>query len=182
MEAGNGDGVDLRINTNCYLEGNYYKDSKKPIFGKPSENGQGKLVDNIFDNCARLHGGLTNLNGVKSDALSTSEEFTDACNFTPSDFYSYKAQLNQTMDVPAIVKTYSGVGKITENLTEVTSVPFKDYSVTSDSKGLLVHAIAGLKLSVFGIDGRQIFSTQLSQENTFVPFFQKGTSVRATHG
>lgn len=176
MEACNGDGLDLRINTNCYIEGNYYKDSKKPIFGKPSENGQGKLVDNIFENCARLHAGLTNLNGVKADPLSSSEEFTDACNFTPSDFYNYKSQLTQTVDVPTVVKTYSGIGKITENLTGIT-LPLSNHFVTTDSKGIHVHACEGEKISVTGIDGRQIFTKEILEDFTTVHLFQKGIFI-----
>lgn len=181
MEACNGDGVDLRINTNCYIEGNYYKDSKKPVFGKPSENGQGKLVDNIFDNCARLHTGFTNLNGVKSDPLSSTEEFTDACNFTPTDFYEYKSQLTQTIDVPTIVKAYSGVGKITENLTGII-LPVSNHAVTTDSRGIYIHATAGEKLTVAGIDGRQILTKVISEENTVIRLFQKGIVIVKING
>jgi len=177
MEACNGDGLDLRINTNCYLEGNYFKDSKKPVFGKLSENGQGKLVDNIFENCARLHAGLANINGGKSDPLSSSEEFTDACNFTPSDLYPYKTYLNVTTDIPLVVKTYSGVGKLTGNTTEASTLSYRNHSVTTDSKGIHVHGVVGERLLLFGIDGRPIFSRELSEENTFVPLHQKGIVI-----
>ena len=61
MEDCEGDGVNLRINSNAYIEHNYFKDSKKPVFGKLSENGQAKLVDNLFENCSRLPEGITNL-------------------------------------------------------------------------------------------------------------------------
>jgi pectate lyase len=177
MESCDGDGVNLRINTNCYIERNYYKDSKKPIFGKLSENGQAKLVDNIFENCARLHAGLSNINGVKSEVLSSSEEFIDACNFTPSELYSYTDIMSEVADVPQIVKTYSGVGKIQENSTGNSAVSINNYLILKESNGIRIYASAGETLSVFGIDGKQILAKKITNENTFVPLYSKGVVI-----
>ncbi len=177
MEDCDGDGVNLRINTNCYLEKNYFKNSKKPIFGKPSEGGQGKLVDNIFENCSRLHAGLSNLNGVSSEPLSSSEEFTDACNFTPTDFYSYDEVLNEVTDVPLMVKTYSGVGKISDENTSISTISTNNYSVTTGTDGLHVKAGIGEILSIYRIDGQEIISIKLSEENTLIPLKFKGIAI-----
>lgn len=174
MESCDGDGVNLRINTNCYIENNYFKDSKKPVFGKLSENGQGKLTGNIFMNCSRLPDGITNSDGAKSEPLSASEEFNSTCNFIPSDLYSYSAQLNATSDVPFIVKTYSGIGKITGNSTSIPAVSEIKYSVLPDQNGIRIHAYSGETISVYSIDGKQILSEKLSSENTFLPLNIKG--------
>lgn len=177
MEACDGDGVNLRINTNCYIENNYFKDSKKPVFGKLSENGQGKLVNNIFENCSRLPAGVSNINGAKSEPLSSSEEFLNTCNFTPSEFYSYSAQLNQTTDVPLVVKTFSGVGKIGENPTASPIVLANNYSARADKNGIRIRANMGETLSVYSIDGKLLFSKKLAAENSYFPLNIKGIVI-----
>ncbi|MBN2166460.1 MAG: T9SS type A sorting domain-containing protein [Marinilabiliaceae bacterium] len=141
MEGCEGDGVNLRINTNAYIENNYFKDSKKPLFGKLSEKGQAILVDNIFENCSRLPNGVVNIDGAKYDLLSSDEEFVRECNFTPSELYSYVDILTATVDVPNIVKLYSGIGKIIDFSTNTGHTSAKKAKVWICEDGVVVDGI-----------------------------------------
>lgn len=164
MEACAGDGVNLRINSNGYIENNYFKDSKKPVFGKLSENGQGLLIDNIFDNCSRLPEGITNINGAKSDPLSSSEEFLRACNFTPSELYTYNDVLAAAADVPAIVKAYSGVGKISEVPDAVIEVAASNRNVWVNGTEVIIKAEPNTTAIIYDANGKQVYYTILENE------------------
>lgn len=167
MEDCQGDGLNLRINTNAYIENNYFKNAKKPIFGKTSENGQGLLIDNIFENCSRLPAGVVDTNGQNSNPLSSSEEFTRACNFTPSNLYSYSNVLTTTVDVPYIVATYSGVGVINEDpLLSVDDPNVSQDKVWTNNKTLYIHSKLQTKAFVYDLNGRLVYSHSKLESGT----------------
>ncbi|MEN3324680.1 T9SS type A sorting domain-containing protein [Mariniflexile soesokkakense] len=176
MEDCPGDGVNLRINTNAYIEQNYFKNAKKPIFGKLSENGQGKLIDNIFENCSRLPAGYSNINGGSSSPLSEGEEFVNDCNFTPSTLYNYTAALHATVDVPTIVKTYSGVGKIDDALN-VNSESALNKKVLVKDQIMLIKAEPETSVVVFDLNGRIVFKTKLKNNLNHIPLNIKGLYI-----
>ena len=105
------DGLNVRIQSNAYVENCYFEDTKRPIFGKLSENGRATLVDNIFKNCSKLPPECTNIDGAKQETLKESEQF-EATDFVPSDYYSYEAVLHSAEEIPNIVPLYAGVGKL----------------------------------------------------------------------
>lgn len=177
MEDCEGDGVNLRINSNGYLERNYFKDSKKPVFGKSSEKGQGLLVENIFENCSRLHAGITNIDGAKSSPLSSSEEFTEACNFNPSDLYEYQDVLDDVAAVPEIVKAYSGVGVIQDFATEIVDVNAIIANVKTFKNTIMVQAKAGDEVHLYSIGGSMVYSTILTQNTSLIPYHSKGVFI-----
>lgn len=177
MEDCEGDGVNLRINSNVYIEHNYFKDSKKPVFGKLSENGQAMLVDNLFENCSRLPEGATNIDGAKYELLSSSEEFVRDCNFSPSDLYTYNDVLDVATDVPDIVKAYSGIGKISENLSGNNFVSKFDQTVWVNETNLVINAEPNTIVTVFELNGRIVYKSVLLAEMNFIPLNKKGLYI-----
>ncbi|MFC0878060.1 polysaccharide lyase family 1 protein [Saccharicrinis sp. FJH2] len=177
MEDCEGDGLDLRINTNCYIENNYFKDSKKPVFGKLSENGQGLLVNNIFENCSRLPEGISNINGAKSDPLSSSEEFVRACNFLPSDLYDYAGVLTQTTDVPAIVKSYSGVGKISDEYTKMKPASSSTARFMAVENGIQIITDQDGFLSVYAVNGLKLSESRITESPSIIPVKHRGIYI-----
>lgn len=176
MEDCPGDGVNLRINSNAYIEQNYFKNAKKPIFGKLSENGQGKLIDNIFENCSRLPAGYSNINGGNSSPLSESEEFVNDCNFIPSNLYDYTAVLLATVDVPNTVKTYSGIGKI-DNALSIDSESDLNQKVWVKDQVLLIKAEPETTVVVFDLNGRVVFKTKLENNLNYIPLNIRGLYI-----
>ena len=177
MEDCEGDGVDLRINTNAYIENNYFKDSKKPVFGKISEGGQAKLIDNIFENCSRLPEGISNINGAKSDPLSSGEEFVRDCNFTPSELYTYIDVLDPAEDVPNIVKAYSGIGKIPNGTIGLNSIHYSKHSVWANEKGIIIKVEINTSAKIFDLSGRSIYNSELNDGFNFIPLENKGIYI-----
>ncbi|MCR6641885.1 MAG: T9SS type A sorting domain-containing protein [Sporocytophaga sp.] len=105
-----GNGLNVRINSNAYVEKNYYEDVKKPIFGKISEGGKAVLKDNIFKNCDRMPSiTLPNALSPKASSLSSSEEFETSSYIPP---YQCASITFPVVDVPAKVNQYVGVGKL----------------------------------------------------------------------
>jgi len=103
-------GTNARINSDVYIEGNHYEASKKPVFGKVSENGAATFVGNAWVACDRVPQVILSAGqAAGADALSASEEVL-AGTFKPSTFYSYKA--DAVANVPALVSANAGVGKI----------------------------------------------------------------------
>ena len=103
-------GTNARINSDVYIEGNHYEASKKPVFGKVSESGAATFVNNKWVTCDRVPQIILDAGEASgADPLSASEELLAGA-FKPSTFYAYTA--NAVADVPTLVGTYSGVGKI----------------------------------------------------------------------
>ncbi|MCB9496145.1 MAG: hypothetical protein H6686_04570 [Fibrobacteria bacterium] len=103
-------GANARVNSDLYIEANVFQDSKKPVFGKVSENGAATLVDNRWIGCDRVP--ATVLSEAPGAApLSASEEILPG-KFRPSSVYSYAPVLHRVDEVAEVVPRYSGVGKI----------------------------------------------------------------------
>ncbi|WP_439130346.1 pectate lyase family protein [Polaribacter sp.] len=177
MEDCPGDGLNLRINSNAYIEGNYFKDSKKPVFGKLSENGQGKLIDNIFESCSRLPDGITNINQGKSSPLSSSEDFVRDCNFTPANLYTYSNVIHETTEIPDVVSTYSGIGKISQDPLSVDKNLISNDKVWTENKTLFVKTKSKTKITIFDLNGRRIHESILKNETNSMPFNINGLHI-----
>jgi pectate lyase len=105
-----GNGLNVRAQSQAIAEKNYFKDTKKPIFGKTSEGGQAKEIDNYFENCSRLSSvHIPSASSPDADALNESEEY-GASSFTIP--YEYSAFVTQVSDVPKVVEAWAGIGKI----------------------------------------------------------------------
>lgn len=177
MEDCPGDGVNVRVNSNCYIEQNYFLNAKKPVFGKLSENGQALLVDNIFDNCSRLPEGITNLDEIKSSPLSSSEEFVKACNFTPSDLYSYNNVLTNAVDIPAIVRAYSGVGKLVDEPQSVSENLKKLNAVWTDTNGIVIETSSSTNATIYNANGQQVYKSILTNRVTSISLKNSGVYI-----
>lgn len=154
MENCDGDGLNLRIETNAYIEGCYFLNCKKPIFGKLSEGGQALLVDNLFSGCGKLPAECTNLDGADFEYLKESEEFNRACNFTPSELYSYTP--DETTEVPDIVRQWAGVGKLPEETVDVIMPTKEETKIYNSGNVLTVESDAGAKLHLFTVNGQKV--------------------------
>ncbi|MCB0609113.1 MAG: T9SS type A sorting domain-containing protein [Lewinella sp.] len=114
-------GLNVRIQSEAVAERNYFKDTKKPIFGKVSEGGTATELDNYFENCNRLswvH--IPSATSPDADALNESEEYNANEYAVP---YAYGAFVTEVADVPEIVTTWAGVGKINSDPTALTPPP-----------------------------------------------------------
>ena len=101
-------GANARINSDIYVEGNHFEASKKPVFGKVSENGAATFVNNEWVTCSVVPAVvLGQASGAK--ALNASEEVLPGA-FKPSSFYSYTA--DPVASVSSIVIANAGIGKI----------------------------------------------------------------------
>ncbi len=117
-----GNGVNVRINSNVYVDYNYFDNVKKPIFGKPSENGAANMSNNVFADCSRLPSALMPCTeSPDADALSSDEEVL-VSTYVPEYLATDESDvINAVADVPTMVNTYCGVGVIGTDLFEVTS-------------------------------------------------------------
>ena len=146
-------GTNARINSDVYIEGNHYEASKKPVFGKVSENGAATFVNNKWVNCDRVPQIVLG-QAAGAEALSASEEVL-AGKFKPSTFYSYKT--DAVGDVPSLVKANAGVGKINTDEYGTTAVVSRegaaDFAKTTN--GIVqVHAAPGTRVVLSRLDGR----------------------------
>jgi pectate lyase len=105
-------GLNVRIQSQAVAEKNYFKDTKKPIFGKDTEGGTAREIDNYFDNCTRLsfvH--IPSSSSPDADPLNASEEYNSNDYVIP---YTYGDYITEVADVPAVVIEWAGVGKISD--------------------------------------------------------------------
>jgi pectate lyase len=161
-------GTNARINSDVYIEANHYEASKKPVFGKVSENGAATLVNNKWVDCDRVPQVVLSA-APGADPLSASEEILPG-KFKPSTFYSYKA--DPVADVPAIVAANAGVGKIS------TTEYDKPVGVTSrGASAARLHAEwMGSRLSIDAPAGELVRITDV-QGNRLHPDFAGGSST-----
>lgn len=110
-----GNGLNVRVQSNSYVEKNYFDNVKKPIFGKLSEGGRAHLVDNRFIDCGRLPSAHMTSDSPDADPLSDSEEFEDS-DYTPP--YLYSSICKPVNEVPAYVNQYVGIGIIEYEVVE----------------------------------------------------------------
>lgn len=103
-------GLNVRIDAEAVTEHNYFQNTKKPIFGKVSEGGTARELNNYFDNCSRLsHVHIPSASSPNADPLNSSEEYNTNDYVIP---YPYNNVVIDVGDVPAVVSTWAGVGKI----------------------------------------------------------------------
>jgi pectate lyase len=126
VDCAEGNGLNVRINSNAYVEKNYFDNIKKPIFGKLSEGGKAFLKENVFKDCNRLPAGYLTADSPGATALSSSEEFESTTYVPP---YLYSAISIPVNDVPTTVTKYSGIGKLkAPTVTILTSIADSDES------------------------------------------------------
>ena len=166
FDCPDGNGINVRINSQAYVEKNYFDNVKKPIFGKVSEGGTAHLIDNIFKNCGRLPANQITSLSPDADPLSDSETFGDN-NYVPP--YLYSTICVPVNNVPAHVNKYVGVGIIEVNTTP-TNVP-PSVSITNPVNNSLFDALA-----TFTIEAN---ATDIDGSITSVKFYN-GTSLLST--
>lgn len=109
VDCPEGNGLNVRINSNSYIEKNYFDNVKKPIFGKLSENGKARLIDNKFIDCSRLPSEVISSDSPDASPLSSSETFTST-NYVPP--YLYNEIVYPVNNVPQLVSRFAGIGQL----------------------------------------------------------------------
>lgn len=150
------DGINVRKDSNAYIENCYFEDTKTPIFGKSSENGRATLVDNIFKSCNNLPPECVNVDGAKQATLKSDLQFEET-DFLPSQYYDYASVLNDAEELPSIVPAYAGVGKI-GSLSAISSIKSESALRTYVSDGMLhiVGCPEGSKIYLYSCDGKLV--------------------------
>lgn len=161
-----GNGLNVRIQSEAVAEKNYFKDSKKPIFGKVSEGGEATEFDNYFDNCTRLswvH--IPSVSSPDADPLNESEEYNANDYVIP---YEYSANVYEVAEVPEIVTAWAGIGKlpsISTSLSEpqpggslINGIAFSP-TIVSDEMTIAIDANSNFNavISVFDLSGKLLF-------------------------
>ncbi|MBC7390006.1 MAG: hypothetical protein H7329_12385 [Opitutaceae bacterium] len=119
VDCPDGNGLNVRINSNAYVEANYFDNVKKPIFGKPEEGGKAFLKENVFKNCGVLPSVITSSLSPNAEPLNSSEEFSISTYVPPYLYTKLKIAAN---DVPSKVTTYSGIGKLQSPAPTITAL------------------------------------------------------------
>jgi pectate lyase len=153
-------GANARINSDIYVEGNHFEASKKPVFGKVSENGAATFVNNEWVTCSVVPAiVLSQASGAK--ALNANEEVLPG-SFKPSSFYSYSA--DPVADVASKVSTYSGVGKIntdeyngTQALITVEEKGIRFFAYVNNRR-IFVRALPGTPVCLYNLFGAVVYS------------------------
>jgi pectate lyase len=156
------DGANARINSDLYIEANRFENTKKPVFGKISENGAATFVNNQWINCGRVPKVILSAgDGGGANALSESEELK-AGSFRPSSFYSYTA--DQVSNIQSLIPAYCGVGKINTDEYLVTGIREKrrmpekrDFAYVSGRR-IIFDVYPGTPVSICDLTGKKIFS------------------------
>ncbi|MCB9344694.1 MAG: T9SS type A sorting domain-containing protein [Lewinellaceae bacterium] len=162
-------GLNVRIQSEALAEKNYFKNTKKPIFGKVSEGGSASEIDNYFDNCSRLswvH--IPSASSPDADALSASEEYNPNNYVIPYDYSNY---VTAVADVPDVVSEWAGIGKIpfdpmtlaigeNDDASGVTVTP----SIVSDVLLISINADAGFVslITIVDINGHVVLKKKES--------------------
>ncbi|MCD7972707.1 MAG: DUF6383 domain-containing protein [Candidatus Azobacteroides sp.] len=171
------DGLQVRINSNAYVEGCYFEDTKKPVFGNTSSGGTATLVDVIFEGCSRLPEGYENIDGAKSSVLSSGEAFSETT-FFPADFYDYSSVLHPAVEIREIVKEYTGVGKIDYSPpTSILEAKKDDRKITAGNGQILVKDARGSKVTIYSLEGRTVLSALIESEEQSFSIGEKGIYI-----
>jgi len=190
-------GSNARINSDLYIEANYYEASKKPVFGKISEQGAATFVNNKWINCTRVPKIIYAAGDAPgSDTLTPAEELLVGT-FKPT--YTYSSVLNAVADVPATVMAWSGLGKISTTEYETSATSSSSVAVSSSStpvqigtpiqqardlstyvtakNGIMtIHAAPGTSIRVFNLLGIQLFTRTIpSRDYAFPMQLNRGT-------
>jgi pectate lyase len=170
-------GANARINSDICVEGNHFEASKKPVFGKISENGAATFIGNMWLTCSVVPAVVLNqASGAK--ALNPNEEVLPG-SFKPSSFYSYTA--DPVANVPAIVTANTGVGKISTDqyggTGVITSRRATDVRLSAYVKDrqIFVRAIPGAPVRLFNTKGDMIYTGNAREsESIFSIHMSKG--------
>jgi len=167
------DGLNVRVNSNAYVEANYFEDTKTPIFGKQGDNPPGKatIKENIFKGCSNLPEGCTNIDGAKQSTLKADLSFAET-DFVPSASYDYSAYLNIAEDVPELVKTYAGVGKMTTGIIN-NNLADKGNVLVVNKQIRVVNSI-GNQVSVYTTNGKLLTTKVILTEDDHLPISDRG--------
>ncbi len=184
-------GSNCRINSDLYIEGNFYQDVKKPVFGKTSENGAATFAGNIFNSCSKLPAIIgANNDGAKSSALSSSEEVL-AGSWNPSTEYSYTA--DSVAEVPDLINANAGVCVLTEaqinsfidesNPSTIAQVSANSAQVYTTYGTLVVKDAAGKNALLFDANGNLLTGkTIVSDEEPIESGLSKGIYLLLLNG
>lgn len=160
-------GTNARIGSDVHIEGNHYEASKKPVFGKIGESagtsyrdGAATFTGNKWVGCSRVPQVILDAGqAAGADPLSASEELL-AGTFKPSAFYAYKA--DPVADVPTLVGTWAGVGKIsTTEYDKPVGIANRDASPTRLHAGWIGHRLsieapAGTLVRITDVQGNML--------------------------
>jgi pectate lyase len=164
-------GTNARINSDVYIEANHYEASKKPVFGKVSENGAATLVNNKWVDCDRVPQIVLSA-APGASALSASEEILPG-SFKPSTFYNYTAFLDAVANVPTVVAANAGVGKISTAEyvpTGISSRPAPSTSFAFVRSGAIAYrALPGTPVRLLDTRGRTWFSGTADGSESALP-------------
>lgn len=170
-------GANMRVGSDLYLEGNYYDNDKKPMFGKTSDSpaGVATLVNNKFISCDRLPAIVgKNDDDAKCSALSSSEEF-ETGTWNPSSDYAYTA--DNVEDVPTLINTYAGPCVLSDEVineylkqeaTNVESTLADLCLAYSSDRSIYAVAANGAKAQVYSADGRLVYAGNVNGNNTAI--------------
>lgn len=153
-----GDGVNCRINSNAYIDNNYFDNVKKPVFGKLSENGAAHLVDNKFVNCSRLAPELIPSDSPDADPLSESETYKDT-EYTPP--YLYSTTLHEVNSVPEVINEWVGVNKIDSLSLGVDESTVTNLQVQVKEREFYISCPLGSLISIYNLKGELIQQSKL---------------------
>ena len=163
-------GANARASSDLYIEANWFEDSKKPAFGKVSENGAATFVGNRWVDCSRVPQVILSAGqAAGADPLSESEELLRG-SFKPS--YSYSA--DRVEDVKTIVTTYAGVGKI--DIGEYTGVVTKRNSaekpVSAFTRGgrIVVNTRPGTPVTLCTLAGAVLYRGKSTRRELQLPY------------
>jgi pectate lyase len=162
------DGANARINSDIYVEGNRFEDSKKPVFGKISEKGAATFVGNSWITCSVVP--LVVLGQAAGAKEVSADEEVLAGTFKPSTFYSYTA--NSVADVAALVMANSGIGKISTSEYDqgTTGVASRDQATAlatawSENGRIAFRAPIGTPVRLADVLGASFYSGRATGED-----------------
>ena len=172
-------GTNARIDSDVYIEANHYEASKKPVFGKVSENGAATLVNNKWVDCDRVPQIVLSA-APGASALSASEEILPG-KFRPSTFYNYTAFLDAVANVPTVVAANAGVGKIStteyDAPTSVSRGISQQFTATLRGGSLIVQAPAGTTVEVLSAEGATLHRQMSIGTSTVIPLGRRSSGL-----
>lgn len=165
------DGLDPRTGSNSYIEACYFEDCKKPICD--ADGGNVTQLNNQFKGCKNIPTGEVNIDNAK---VSKYFDYTPA-DFNPADAYTYTP--HQAADIPELVRTHAGTGKLTEDeLTSVTNdFVNTNLHVSAGENNVLVKADQGSKVRIFSANGSMVSGGNMAGEAESFNLNKKGVYV-----
>lgn len=170
------DGLQVRIESNAYVENCYFEDTKRPVFGKSSENGRATLTGNIFKGCSKLPPECTNIDGAKQETLKDSEQF-EPTDFVPGDVYEYTAYLDAAEDIPNIVPLYAGVGKLGSSSMPTQTSLKNTVKIYAHNGAIRLDGARDNKVAIYDTKGRLVAADSIDTDSYAGKRLAKGIYV-----